>query len=313
MFYVPSRENLLLRHLIHVNEGPLSKKSLKAIYREVMSASLALEHELLIAYLGTEGAYTHRAALNRFGHSVQYKSMDSIKDVFENVAKHRCDYGVVPIENSIEGAVTHTLDMFVDYDLKICSETSLPINHHLMVKNKRHKIKSIYSNPQVFGQCRHWLQTNYPGITLVNTDSTTAAAEIATRYSNSAAIASDVAAELYNLKILNSNIQDYASNMTRFLIIGHQLSQPTGQDKTSLLFSLKDETGILVDVLRAFKANKINLKKIESRPAKKNMWKYYFYIDLDGHVENANVRECLDILKNKAMHFKVLGSYPQEV
>ena len=233
--------------------------------------------------------------------------------MFESVYRNRCDYGVVPIENTTEGAVTHTLDMFIDYDLQICSEISLAIHHHLMVKDNDVDIKTIYSHAQVFAQCRSWLQKHYPDVALISTDSTTAAAEMAKISADSAAIASDEVSRLCDLDIIASDIQDNATNITRFLVIGHQLTEPTGCDKTSLLFSLKNEPGILVDALQPFKEKGLNLKKIESRPSMRDAWGYYFYVDFDGHRDEDLVSDCLDLLKKKAVYFKILGSYPQEV
>jgi chorismate mutase/prephenate dehydratase len=226
------------------------------------------------------------------------------------VERGAADYGVVPIENSIEGAVSHTLDMLVDADLKICSQIILDVSHNLLAKCPKNKIKRVYSNPQVFGQCRIWLQENLPGVEEVEVSSTTRAAQIAAGEKNSAAIASLLAAKVYKLKVIASDIEDSPHNITRFLVIGASDTGPTGNDKTSILFSIKDKVGALHEMLMPFKKYKINLTKIESRPSKKRAWDYYFYVDLQGHRENPKVRRALEELENKCKFLKILGSYP---
>ena len=257
--------------------------------------------------------FTHRAAVNKFGKSVSYKSLNNIRDVFEDVAKKRCDYGVIPIENSTEGAVTYTLDMFIDYDLKICSEISMLINHHVMVKQKGQSIERFYSNPQVFGQCRDWLHRHYPQAELVNTDSTTMAAQLASVEKNTAAIASELAADMFSLTIVHESVQDYATNMTRFLIIGHADSDRTKSDKTSIVFSLSDDVGVLHKALSPFKKYDINLTKIESRPLKKKYGSIISLSILKDTFAREVLKKLLDELKKNVLFFKILGSYPKEV
>ncbi len=281
--YVPDREKQIYRRLTRQNSGPLSEKSIKAIYREIMSSSLGLEKGVSIAYLGPELTFTHLASLKKFGSSVNYLSCDSITDVFTEVERERADYGVVPIENSIEGAVNHTLDMFIDSELKICSEVFLEVSHNLLSKESdRRNIKRIYSNPQVFGQCRVWLETNLPKMELVEVSSTARAAEIASQERRSACIASALAAERYGLKTLCCSIEDNSSNVTRFLVIGKIVARPTDRDKTSIMFTMKDKAGALHDVLVPFKRSNISLTKIESRPSKIKPWKYYFFCGYGG-------------------------------
>ena len=266
-----------------------------------------------IAYLGPEATFTHIAALKKFGQSLNYLECKSIGDVFTEVEHSRADYGVVPIENSTEGAVNHTLDMFVDSDLKICSEAYLTIKHNLLSKHKKmSSIKKVYSHQQVFAQCRIWLETNLPNVELIPLTSTTAAA-LWVKYGKrgDAAIASKLAAEEYKLDILARSIQDSLHNITRFLIIGKQEVKPTKRDKTSIVFSMKDRAGALHDVLVPFKKNKINLTKIESRPSKKKAWKYYFFVDLEGHHDDKKVKKSLSTLRKRCLHFKILGSYPK--
>jgi chorismate mutase/prephenate dehydratase len=308
--YAPAREKEVLTRILKENRGPMRAESLKAIYREVMSASLILEKPVVIAYLGPPATFTHSAALKRFGASVSYLSCHSISDVFGEVEKENADYGVVPIENSIEGAISHTLDMLVDSDLKICSQILLDISHNLLAKGALKDIRRIYSNPQVFGQCRIWLESNLPKADLIEVASTTKAAQIASREKKSACIASLLAAEAYGLKIIAKEIEDSPHNITRFLVIGKFEVEPTGHDKTSVMFSIKDRVGALHDMLIPFKKFGINLTKIESRPSKKKAWDYYFFLDLMGHVRDKKIRSALEALEEKCKFLKILGSYP---
>lgn len=308
--YSPEREREVLSRISRGNRGPLNKRSLEAIYREIMSASLALEKPLKIAYLGPQASFTHLAALKKFGSQVEYVACASISDVFLGVERDDCDYGVVPIENSIEGAVSHTLDMFMDSDLKICSQIILDVSHNLLSNYPKGKIKRVYSILQVFGQCRIWLQENLPGIELVEVSSTTRAAQIAAKEKNSACIASMLAAKIYKLKAVATDIEDSPHNITRFFVIGKTEAGQTKDDRTSVLFSVKDKIGALHDMLVPFKNYGLNLTKIESRPSKKKAWDYYFFVDLVGHKDSPRVRKALQELENKCKFLKVLGSYP---
>jgi chorismate mutase / prephenate dehydratase len=308
--YAPDREDAVLRRIIEKNTGPLTADSLRAIYREVMSSALALEKPLLIAHLGPQATYSHMAAVKKFGASLRYQPMPSIADVFAEVAKGRADYGVVPIENSTEGAVTHTYDMFVDSELKVCAQIVLPIRHNLMAAGPRDQIKKLYSIAQVFAQCRQWLQLNMPDAELIEVSSSTRAAEIAKSEPNSGALASSLAAELYGLKIHDANIQDSSENVTRFLVIGRKYPPRTGNDKTSLMYSVQDRVGALHDTIASFKKFKINMTKIESRPSKKKAWEYYFFVDILGHCDDARVKKALAELAKHTMFVKILGSYP---
>jgi chorismate mutase/prephenate dehydratase len=308
--YSPDREREVLSKVAAINKGPLNRDALEAIYREIMSVSLSLEEPLKIAYLGPEATFTHLAALKRFGSQVKYIACNSIADVFLDVEKDVAHYGVVPIENTIEGAVTHTLDMFMDSDLRICAQIILDVSHNLLANCPKDKIKRIYSNPQVFGQCRIWLQENLPNAEKIEVSSTTRAAQIAAREKNSAAIASLLAAKVHKLKIIASDIEDSPHNITRFLVIGKTEVPQTLNDKTSIMFSIKDRVGALHDMLVPFKKYHINLTKIESRPSKKKAWDYYFFVDLEGHRNNPKVKRALLELENKCTFLKVLGSYP---
>lgn len=308
--YAPDREREVLKKVTAENPGPLSKAALGSIYREIMSSSLALEKSLKIAYLGPEATFTHLAALERFGSQVKYIACESIPDCFWEVERDGADYGVVPIENSIEGAVSHTLDMFVDSDLKICAQIILDISHNLLGNYSKNNIRRIYSNPQVFGQCRIWLQENLPRVEKIEVSSTTRAAQIASREKYSACIASLLAADVYKLKVIASDIEDSPHNITRFLVVGKTIVGQTNRDKTSILFSIKDRVGALHDMLLPFKKYGINLTKIESRPSKKKAWDYYFFVDLEGHQHSPKVKKALLELENKCKFLKVLGSYP---
>jgi chorismate mutase/prephenate dehydratase len=308
--YSPEREREVLKKLAIENKGPMSSNGLEAIYREIMSSSLSLDKPLRIAYLGPEATFTHLASLKRFGSLVGYVACNSITDVFLEVEKDNADYGVVPIENSIEGAVSHTLDMFMDSDLKICSQIILDVAHYLLANCPKDKIGKIYSISQVFGQCRIWLQENIPCAEKIEVSSTTRAAQIAAGEKHSACIASLLASKVYKLKVVASDIEDSPHNVTRFLIIGKTDVPPTGCDRTSIMFSIKDKVGALHDMLLPFKKYGINLTKIESRPSKKKAWDYYFFVDMDGHRQNQGVKKALLELEDKCKFLKILGSYP---
>jgi len=308
----PKREKEIYEKLFLKNKGPLGNESIKYIYREIISASLALEEPIKISFLGPEASFTHLACIQQFGLSLKYHSADSIKDVFDDVEKELVKYGVVPVENSTEGAINLTLDMFLESDLKICGEILLPINHNLLNKTGNIKdVKQVVSHPQSIAQCREWLEKHLNGIPLTEVSSNSRAAIMASENKSMAAIASSMAAVLYGLKIIKRNIEDNVNNFTRFLIIGKNSSERTGDDKTSLIFSVKDKAGVLHEVLRPFAENKINLTKIESRPLKKKAWKYIFYLDLLGHLEDLEVKKAIKSLKSKCIFLKILGSYPR--
>lgn len=309
--YRPERESRVYEGAVKNNKGPLTDECIKAVYREIMSGCLSLEQKVMVAYLGPELTFTNQAALKKFGASLDYAPCDSISEVFAEVEKENADYGVVPIENSTEGAVNHTLDMFVDSDLVICSEVYLDIRQNLLaVSPEAASIKRVYSHPSVFGQCRIWLEKNLPGAKLHEVASTAKAAEEASARPNSACIASELAAKKYGLKIVARSIQDSAVNITRFLVIGRHTSGVSVKDKTSIVFSVQDTPGILHELLGAFRKRNINLTKIESRPSKKTLWKYYFFVDMEGHMTTPGVKAALEEIEKKASFVKVLGSYP---
>jgi chorismate mutase/prephenate dehydratase len=307
----PVREKEVYKRVVRLNEGPLSDEAVRAIYREIMSGSLALQKTLRIAYLGPEATFTHQAALAKFGRSVEYIPTNSIGDVFYEVETQRADYGVVPIENSTDGAVNHTLDMFIDSDLKICSEIVLGVSHCLLACCRKEQIKKVYSKGEVFGQCKLWLRANLPQADYIETSSTSRAAEIASEKPRAAAIASEIAATLYGLRVVARSIQDITRNVTRFLVIGRDESPKSGDDKTSVMFYTRDRVGALHDVLEVFKEEGISLTMIESRPSGKKPFEYYFFADFVGHVSDGRVSSTLEKLKRKCGILKVLGSYPK--
>jgi chorismate mutase/prephenate dehydratase len=306
----PEREAALLQELEKKNKGRLPAGAVRAIYREIMSAALALEKGLAISYLGPAATWTHQAARAKFGASVEYIPQANIGDVFDQVTRHHADYGVVPIENSVEGAVNHTLDVFMDSELKICAQILLRIENNLISKEPREKITKIYSHPQVFGQCRKWLLRNAHDLEWIEVSSTTRAAELASKESGSAALAGAMAAEVYGLDILDRGIQDSPNNTTRFLVISHATSPPTGQDKTSLMFCIQDRVGALYSAIEPFARLKLSMSKIESRPSKRKNWEYFFFVDVEGHCDDAVVKDAIGELEKHCTFVKVLGSYP---
>ena len=308
--YAPHRERAVLQRVCRMNAGPITNESLQAIYREIMSSALSLEKSLTIAYLGPEATFTHQAAIRRFGSSLRYSAQKTIADVFADVSKHRADYGVVPVENSTEGVVTHTLDMFVDSDLKIVAQIILPVQQCLISKSPRAKIKKLFVHPQSLAQCRGWLQKNLPQAEIIETSSNARSAELSAKEKNTGAIAGMLAAEKYGLDVLEQDIQDNAANATRFLVLGRQCSPPTGDDRTSLMVSISDKVGALHHALAAFRRYKINLTKIESRPSKRKAWEYFFFIDCDGHQHDRKVAKAIESLSEEGSFVKVLGSYP---
>jgi chorismate mutase/prephenate dehydratase len=308
--YAPHRERAVLNRVCKYNAGPMTDHSLRAVYREIMSGALALEKLLKIAYLGPEGTFTHQAAIRRFGSSLQYSPQKTIADVFNEVSKNRADHGVVPVENSTEGVVTHTLDMLVDSDLKIVAQIILPIQQCLLSNVTRHRIRKLYSHPQSLAQCRGWIQNNLPNVEILETSSNARSAELAARERGSAAIAGMMASEKYGLPVLEQDIQDNPANATRFFVLGRQCSPPTGHDRTSLMVIIPDKVGALHHALATFRRRRINLTKIESRPSKRKAWEYVFFIDCDGHAQDRKVAKVIEALAEECPFLKVLGSYP---
>lgn len=308
--YAPHRERAVLQRVAKLNEGPIAPESLRAIYREIMSSALSLEKTMTIAYLGPEATFTHQAAIQRFGASLQYAAQRTIGDVFSEVTKSRADYGVVPVENSTEGVVTHTLDMFVDSDLKIVAQIVLPIRHCLVSRVSRDRIKRLYVHPQTLAQCRGWLQRALPHAELIETSSNARSVELAAADRKSGALAGVLAAEKYKVPILEHDIQDNPANATRFLVLGRQCSPPTGHDRTSIMFSIQHKVGALYSALSPFRRHRLNMTKIESRPSKRKAWEYFFFVDCDGHMSERRVAKAITLLEHQCHFVKVLGSYP---
>ncbi|MBL7215971.1 MAG: prephenate dehydratase [Phycisphaerae bacterium] len=309
--YAPHREKAVLDKITQLNKGPLPDKTMQAIWRELMSGSFFLEHPLRIGYLGPQGSFSHNAAILKFGQSVDYEALTDIRAIFEEVSKGHCDFGIVPIENSAGGGIRETLDAFVETDAMICAEANMAIHHNLMANSPMHDIKRIYSQPEVFAQCRNWLAATFKDAETIPMASSSRAAKLAANETGSAAIASSVAAEIYGLKVLCQDIEDVANNITRFLIISKQDAEPTGDDKTIILFSTAHRTGALVDVLNVFREYGLNMTNIGSRPNKKREWEYYFFVDFLGHKQDENVQKALVEAKKHCLQLSVLGSFPR--
>lgn len=314
IFYRPERESEVLRQVIARNRGPLADDEMARLFREIMSACLALESKMQIAFLGPEGTFTQQAALKHFGHSVDTLPLNAIDEVFREVESGNAHFGVVPIENSTEGVINHTLDMFLRSDLKICGEVQLRVHHHLLSREDSiKKIKKVISHQQSLAQCREWLDTNLPKVERQTVSSNAEAARQAGQDKEIAAIAGESAAEIYSLNKLASNIEDDPDNTTRFLVIGRLQTQPSNNDKTSLLLSGENRPGALYDLLGTLARHGVNMTRIESRPSRQAAWEYVFFLDIEGHAEDENVKTTLQELENEAALFKLLGSYPLSV
>jgi chorismate mutase/prephenate dehydratase len=311
--FVPQREEEVLKNVVEANQkvkGPLDDETIRAVFREIMSGSRALQKVLKIAYLGPEYSFSHIAAVERFGQAVQFMSVDSITAVFEEVNRGHADYGVVPIDNSTDGRVTDTLDMFIRLPmLKIIAEVRLRVHHNLLANCEQPDIARVYSKPQALSQCRGWLAKNLPHARLADVTSTAVAAQLAQREPGAAAIASRQAAVRYGLRILFTDIEDVPNNETRFAVIGHQKAGKTGKDKTAVMFRVKHEAGSLVSALDIFRQNKINLTWIESFPARTPKPQYVFFIDFEGHSEDPKVARALKALQEQCEEVTVLGSF----
>ena len=310
-FYSPERERQIFERLTALNQGPFPNETLKVIYREILSASLSLEEPLRVSCLGPLATFTHLAALRHFGSSALFMPVESIKDVFDAVEKGKAEFGVVPIENSNEGVISYTLDLFIDSELKVSAEVMLEITHNLLsLSGDRASIRKVYSFSPATAQCRRWMQTNLSGVPIIEATSTAKAAELASADEEAAAIASDLAAKIYNLKFVEKNIEDSRQNFTRFLVISKEFPQQSGRDKTSIMFTLKNKPGSLYNSLEPFKKAKVNLTKIESRPSKRKAWEYIFFADMEGHIENKKLRKAIDAVMENCLFLKILGSYP---
>ena len=309
--YSPDREKKVFERIIKANKGPLLDKCLVAIWRELMSGSFVLERPLRIGYLGPSGSFSYTAATLKFGQSVEYEPLADIISIFDEVSKGHCDLGIAPIENSTGGGVIETLDALIDSNVKICSEVLMAIHHNLLANCSLEDIEKIYSKPEVFAQCRNWLSATFKGAQTVPVSSSARAAQMSADEPKAAAIGSSVAAELYGLKIVCENIEDTANNITRFLVISCEDSKPTGDDKTTILFSTAHKAGALADVLDVFKQYDINMTNIESRPSKKKQWEYYFFVDFVGHRTEKHVQNGLEEARKHCLQLSILGSFPR--
>ncbi len=310
--YSSSREREILDRLISSKINPLSSEDVESIFQEIFNVSKRMQGKLKVAFLGPQATFTHQLAIKHFGQGAEMSPQKSISEVFVEVEKGRADYGVVPIENSTEGVVNHTLDMFVESDLVICAEREEAISHYLLSPSGQiSKIERVYSHPQALAQCRKWIESHLAKAEVHESASTADAACQASLDAGAAAIASALAGKLYHLEVVAPHIEDYAENYTRFLIVGKNSTPPSGKDKTSILLSIKDKVGALNNILEVFKNFKLNLTKIESRPTKKKAWEYIFFVDFLGHSEELQVQKALSALEKNCVYLKVLGSYPR--
>ncbi len=313
-YFRPEREAQVLRGVLERNQGPLSDSEMLRLFREIMSACLAQQEPLKVAYLGPEGTFTQQAVNRHFGHSVHALSMPSIDDVFERVQAGDADFGVVPVENSTQGIVSHTLDMFLLSDLRICGEIELRVHQNLLtLAGTVAQIERVYSHEQSLSQCKSWLRTHLPGVELIAVGSNSEAARRVRNAPEAAAIAGRSAADVYGLPVLFSDIEDRPDNTTRFLVIGRQIFEPSGKDKTTLLLSGHEGPGLLYSLLKPLQEHAVNMTRIESRPARQGKWAYVFFVDLEGHVKDSNVKEALADLKKVSKLSRVLGSYPRAI
>lgn len=310
-FYRPEREAEILRTVAARNKGPLSDETVRHLFREIISACLALERRLRIAYLGPEGTFTQQATLKHFGNAVETVPLGAIDEIFREVEAGSAQFGVVPIENSTEGVINHTLDMFMRSDLKICGEVALRVHHHLLNRSgKLEGIRKIISHQQSLAQCREWLDAKLPNIEREAVSSNAEAARLAYDNDKIAAIAGESAAKIYQLQKAAINIEDEPDNTTRFLIIGKLITRPSGDDKTSLLLSSRNKPGALYELLGALSHHGINMTRIESRPSRQAAWDYVFFLDVEGHAEDVVLSKALKSLADNAAYYKWLGSYP---
>ncbi len=309
--YVPEREKAVYEKLAALNQGPLPEASLRAIYREIMSAAIRLERPLTVAFLGPAGTFSHQAALEKFGRSAELQPSPTIGDVFRAVESGRAGYGVVPVENSTEGVVNPTLDALVSSTVRVIAEFNLAVHEHLYSASTPSEIRCVYSHAQVLGQCREYLQSHLRGAAQIEVVSTARALELAEREPDAAAIAGSMASEYTELPVIAENIEDNSRNITRFLVIGSQECLPTGDDKTSLCFALHDRAGALYDALRPFRNHNISMSMIESRPLKSGEWEYCFFADIAGHLKDPAVFAACEELRADCSFFKIFGSYPR--
>ncbi|MEM8739577.1 MAG: prephenate dehydratase [Planctomycetota bacterium] len=308
--YAPDREHAVMQKIRAANQGPLPDACVQAIWRELMSGSFALERALRIGYLGPPGSFSHLAARRKFGASVDYDELTDFPAIFDGVARGHVDYGLIPIENSTHGGVTASLDCFLDTPVKIAAEVRLAIHHNLLSRQPLPEITRVYSHQQALGQCRRWLAAQLPAAEQVATVSTSQAAALAAAEPGSAAIGSTLAAQLNDIPVLFENIEDNPNNETRFSVIARQNAKPSGDDKTSVLFTTEHKAGALTDVLNVFRDHGLNLTRLAERPSQRMNWEYYFFVDLQGHIDQPHVAAALAEAKQHCLQLTVLGSFP---
>ena len=313
LFHAPAREREVLARLEAENAGPFPPAAVRTVFQEIMSACLSLEKPLRVAFLGPEGTFTHLAARHQFGGSSQSLPQGTIQAVFQAVERQRADYGVVPVENATEGAVDTTLDAFLDSPLQICAEILLPVDQALLLRPGLDlgSVRRVYSHPQALGQCRRWLEAHLPGADRIEAPSTSEAARLAREDAEGAAVASELAADLFGLQVAETKIQDLAANATRFLVLGPNSAEPTGRDRTTLLAMAQDGPGALLRLLEPLARRGLNLSRIQSRPTRRKVWEYAFFLDVEGHAADAPMAEALIELGAACASLKVLGSYPR--
>ncbi len=305
------RERNVINHLLQANDGPAAQDLVQSIFKVIIAATRDIQKPNTVAFLGPRASYTHIAALNHFNHSGSFEQQPSLFDVFREVERNAVDYGVVPVENSIEGAVNHTLDLFSEFDLNICAEHYQPISHDLLsISGDPKDVKTIYSHPQAIAQCKGWIRKHFPKADVLETSSTSKAAQMAADNNTVAAIASQKASHIYNLLPVASKIEDRSGNVTRFLVIGKEMSQPTGKDKTSIMFATSHTPGALFSALAPIDQSRLNMTKLESRPTRHHNWSYYFFMDIEGHIEDEKIRQTIDEMRSATLYLKVLGAYP---
>ena len=309
--YAPDRERRVFDQIRGYNQGPLPDACLEAIWREVMSGSFALERTLRIGFLGPPGSFSHLASRDRFGACVEYHDLDSIRAVFDHVVRGQTDLGLVPIENSSHGGISETLDAFLDSSVKVCAEVLEPIHHNMLANCSADQVKRVYSKPEALNQCQRWLGSKFHRAERVPTASTSKAAELASSERDSAAIGSILAAEIYGLKVLFSNVEDNPGNATRFFVIGQYDSPSTDDDKTAVMFTTAHRAGALADMLDVFRDCGLNLTHIDKRPSRDVNWEYYFFVDFEGHRADPNVSKALERAKRHCLRLNVLGSFPK--
>ena len=309
--YAPDRERMLMDRLEKLSDGSFPRRGLEAVFREIISCSISLEARLKVAYLGPETTFTHEAAQRSFGTSVELEPQTTVAEVFARVERGEAEHGVVPVENSMEGAVTHTLDELMNSPLKICGEVYLPISQNLLAKADLKGVETVCSHPMALAQAATWLRNELPGVRLEEVESTGEAARRAAEDPDVAAVGSILAADSHGLNVLARNIQDARTNATRFIVLGRSWAGKTGRDKTSVVFSVKDRPGVLKDALSAFSDAGINLTRIESRPSRKRAWTYVFFADFEGHPEEDRVQQALEDLEEHCPYVSLIGAYPE--